>query len=250
MTIASIAPITIAPSTIVTADRLERLPAPARRYLETTGVVGAPWIETARIRYSGRFRLAADKPWMPIRAQQVYTTNPPGFRWQAKFKLAGLWIMSGDDTYRGGHGHMFGKIAGLFTVFDARGPELDQGTMLRYLNEMTWFPTAFLGDNITWQGVDDHSADVTFTDAGKSVTARLFFDEAGRLTNFVTQRYRENKGSYILGTWSTPMTKYATMAGLSLPVRGQAVWKLPEGDLPYADLEIEAIEYNVPVEPF
>ena len=112
----------IAPSTIVTADKLAGLPAPVRRYLETTGVVGAPWITTVRIRYSGRFRLAADKPWMPIRARQVYTTNPPGFHWQARFKIGGLWIMTGDDTYRDGHGHMFGKIAGLFTVFDARVP--------------------------------------------------------------------------------------------------------------------------------
>jgi len=30
--------------------------------------------------------------------------------------------------------------------------------MLRYLDEMTWFPTAFLGDNITWQAVDGGAA--------------------------------------------------------------------------------------------
>jgi hypothetical protein len=234
---------------VITDDRLHGLPAAVQRYLTYTGIVGTPWIETVRIHYRGRFRMAADKPWMPVRAEQVYTTNPPAFHWKARFKMAGLWLMTANDTYRAGHGHMFGKVAGLIKVVDFRGDELDQGTMLRYLNEMTWFPAAFLGDNITWQAVDDHAADVTFTDQGKHVTARLFFDDAGRLTDFVAQRYRESQGHFSLDTWSTPMTQYGVLAGLNLPVRGQAVWKLPSGDLPYADLELTSIEYNVPVEP-
>lgn len=237
-------------SHLVTADMLASLPAPVQRYLTYTGIVGIPWIDTVRIRYAGSFRMAVDKPWMPVRAEQVYTTNPPAFHWKARFKMAGLWLMTAHDTYKDGHGHMFGKVAGLIKVVDFRGAELDQGTMLRYLNEMTWFPTAFLGDNITWQAVDDHAADVTFTDQGRSVLARLFFDDAGRLTDFVAQRYRENKGSFTLDTWSTPMTKHGTLAGLNLPVGGQAVWKLPAGDLPYADLTLSSIEYNVPIESF
>jgi hypothetical protein len=33
-------------------------------------------------------------------------------------------------------------------------------------------------------------------------------------------------------------------AGLKLPIRGQAVWNLESGDLPYVDLEITEVEYN------
>ena len=164
--------------------------------------------------------------------------------------MFGLWIASGNDTYKAGHGHMFGKIAGLYTIFDARGDELDQGTMMRYLNEMTWFPIALLSDYVTWQAVDDHSFDVTFTDGGKSVTARFIIDEAGRLINFITKRYRENKGKYTLDRWTTPMTEWGIMAGLNLPIRGQAVWKLPTGDLPYADFKLAEVEYNEPIEKF
>jgi hypothetical protein len=229
---------------------LQNLPEPVQRYLTYTGVIGQPWINTAHVKYAGRFRLAADRPWMPVTATQYYTTNPPSFVWNARFKIAGLPLVGGHDTYKGGHGHMFGKAVGLFTVFDARGEEIDQGTMLRYLNEMTWFPIAFLGQNITWQGVDDHSAQVTFTDCGKSVSARLFFDNAGRLTDFTAMRYREHRGQYSLDPWSTPMTQYGVFAGLNLPIRGQAVWSLPSGDLPYADLKLTEIEYNVPIPSF
>jgi len=40
------------------------------------------------------------------------------------------------------------------------------------------------------------------------------------------------------------MTEHGTLAGLNLPLRGQAVWKLPTGDLPYADLKLTEVEYN------
>jgi len=103
---------------------------------------------------------------------------------------------------------------------------------------------SFLGENITWHDVDDHSAQVTFTDCGKSVSGLMIFDDRGRLTNFTTKRYREIDGEFSLDPWSTPITGYGVRAGLNLPVRGQAVWSLPAGDLPYADLEITDVEYN------
>lgn len=236
---------------LVTAYMLQNLPEPAQRYLNYTGVVGQPWINMVRIKYTGIFCLAADKPWLPIKAEQVYTTNPPEFHWKARLKMMGLWIFSGSDTYKAGHGHMFGKVAGLYTVFDERSVEIDQGTMMRYLNEMMWFPIALLSDYITWQAVDDHSCDVTFTDCGKSVTARLIIDELGRMTDFIAKRwYRENKGPYTLDTWTTPMTEWGKLAGLNLPIRVQAVWKLPAGDFPYADVKVTEVEYNGPIESF
>ena len=51
---------------VVTVSMLENLPGLVRRYFEYTGVVGQPWIHTARVQYRGTFRLGADKPWMPI----------------------------------------------------------------------------------------------------------------------------------------------------------------------------------------
>ena len=229
---------------LVTPGMLEQLPAPVRRFLAHTGVVGTPWIDTVRLKQVGQFRLGADRPWMPMRAEETYTTDPPSLTWNARFKVKGLPLLRARDRYEAGHGHMYGKLAGLVTVFDARGPELDQATMIRYLNEMMWFPTAFLRENITWEEVDEHTARVTFTDGGRSVSADMTFDDKGRLTNFATKRYREIEGSFSLDRWSTPITGYGQLAGLNLPIRGQAVWNLPEGDLVYAKLQVTEIEYN------
>jgi hypothetical protein len=229
---------------LITSDMFEKLPDSVQRYLAYTGVVGSPWIDTVRLKQVGKFRQGPDRPWMPVTADEFFTTNPPSLIWNARFKVAGLPLLRAKDRYESGHGHMFGKLAGLFTVFDISGEELDQATMIRYLNEIMWFPTAFLGENISWEDVDEHSAQVTFSDHGKSVAARMFFDDVGRIANFTTMRYREIDGEFSFDRWSTPILGYGKLAGLKLPIRGQAVWNLASGDLPYADLKIMDLEYN------
>lgn len=233
---------------LVTADMLQGLPEPVQRYMNWTGVVGKPWIRTARVRQVGRFRQGLDKPWMPMAADQVFTIDPPAMVWQARFKMFGLPLMSAHDSYKDGQGHMFGKAAGLFTIFDDRSEKLSLGTQVRYLSEMIWFPIAYLSDYITWTSVDDHSADVAMTDHGRTVSGRMFFDDHGRPTTFEAMRYREVNGDYVWLPWHTPTLEYGLRGGLNIPVRGEVFWRMPEGDLTYGDFEIVEVEYNRPGE--
>lgn len=231
-------------NTTITPDRLESLPQPIQRYMRWTDVIGKAWINQVYLEQTGRFRMAPDRPWMPMRAIQTYATNPPSFEWNARFKLFGLPLMQARDRYQVGHGHMFGRLAGLFPIFDVQGEKLDQGAMLRYLSEVIWFPIAFLGDNMSWETIDDHSARVTMTDAGRSVSGVLHVDQQGRPTNFTCQRYYMQGDDFTLEDWSTPISKYGQMAGLNLPLNGAAQWKLAEGDFTYIELDITTIEYS------
>jgi hypothetical protein len=234
-------------TSVITEDDLLRLPAPIQRYMRYSGVVGRPPIKTAIVKYAGKFRLGPGQPWMHLVAEQFYTVNPPGFLWKAQFKAAGLPIMFGQDIYKNGHSRMHGKLLGLFTVVDGQGDEVDQGAMVRYLLEIPWFPTAYLEENISWQEIDDHAADVTLDAFGQQVTGRMFFDDAGRLLNFRAQRYGEFQGKFVLHTWSTPITEYGSFAGLNLPCAGTATWLLPSGDLPYIQYRLKEVIYNRPV---
>jgi hypothetical protein len=237
-------------SSVITEADLAGLPAPVQRYLTYTGVLGKPRIDTVHLKYKGKFRTGTGKPWLPISATQVYTTNPPGFLWKARFKFAGLPLMVGMDTYKAGHSHMHGKLAGLFTVVDGHGVEVDQGTMVRYLQEMTWFPSAYLGENITWTAVSDHAADVSLHDRGKMVTGRIYFDDDGRLLTFIAQRYGDFDGKYSIAKWTTPTTEYGLFNSLRLPIAGLGIWQLPGGDLAYVNVRVTEIDYNQSIEPF
>ena len=235
---------TTAGEAVVTEEMLKELPEPVRRYLKHTGIVGKPSVDTVYLEQKGQMYLGAGQGWVPLDAEEHYTVQPPGFVWDVTIHQGPLPIARGRDKYAGGEGRMLIKAGSLFTVVDDKGPEMDQGSMMRYLSEMIWFPTAFLDDNISFEPIDDESARVTLTDGGKSVSATMYFDEEGKVTDFVAKRYRTVEGGYDLETWSAPVYEYGELAGLKLPLRGGAVWNLPEGDLKYADITITHLEYN------
>jgi len=230
---------------VVTEEMLQNLPEPVRRCLGYTGTVGKPFVNTVRLKQKGRMHPSAKGAWIPLEAEEYYSVQPPGFVWDATMYRGPLPIARGRDIYAGGKGRMLIKAGSLFIVVDDKGEEMDQGSMIRYLSEMIWFPTAFLGDNVSFEPINDESARVTLTDVNKSLSATMYFDEEGRFTDFVAKRYRTVLGGYELETWSTPTYEYGEHAGLKLPLRGGAVWKLPKGDLKYVDITITDLEYNI-----
>ena len=228
---------------VVTEDMLAGLPDPVQRYLRYTGIVGTPSARTVYLRQQGSVRLAGQR-WIPLAAQEWFSVRPPGFVWDATMRVAGLPVARARDMYQGGQGCMLVKAASLVTVADTRGEEMDQGSMMRYLSELMWFPTAFLEDNISFQAIDATSARVTLTDQGNTATATLYFDPVGRLANFVARRYAIAGNSRDLQTWSVPVTSYGEFEGLRLPVRVKAVWNLAEGDREDIDVSVTGLRYD------
>jgi hypothetical protein len=229
---------------IATEEMLEGIPEPARRYLRYAGVVGRPLVDTVRIRQAG-YMLPANGIRLPITAVQWYTVDPPGFVWDATVPVAGVPIARGRDGYLDGSGLMTIRIASLFPVVDASGPEMNQASLVRHLSEMPWFPSAFLRDRVSWEPIDDTSVRVTITDGDLRATGVLVIDEEGRLTEFRSERHALVGKGFELRPWTAPTRGYGELAGLRLPVRGAAVWTLPDGsELPYIELEVTEIEYD------
>lgn len=235
---------------IVTEEMLQKLPDPVKRYLIYTGVVGKPIVQTVRLKQVGKIRKDITQPWMNFEAKQYYSVSPPGFVWIAYMKTFGLPLMRVRDYYLEGRGNILVKALSLFTVADSGGEKMDQGAMTRYLNEMMWFPSAYLGKNISFEPIDASSAKVTLKDMGKNVTATMYFDDEGKLTNFMAPRYRDmGKGKFELENWSTPIRGYGEFEGLRLPIQGAGVWNLREGDLEYIDVKITDLKFN-PEDPY
>jgi hypothetical protein len=229
---------------VVTEEMLRDLPEPVQRYLHYTGIVGRSLVNTIYLKQKGAMHPSAQGAWIPLEAVEHYTVEPPGFVWSVTLRKGPLPLARGRDMYARGKGSMLIKAGSLFTVVDSRGEEMDQGSMVRYLSEMIWFPTAFLGENVFFEPVDDNSARVTLSHQRRSASATMYFDREGRFKDFVAKRHRTVEGGYDLDTWSTPAYEFGELAGSRLPVRGGAVWKLPEGDLKYADITITDLEYD------
>ena len=232
-------------SGIVEEKDLAGLPGTVQRYLRYTGVVGHEKINTVRLKQTGALRQTPEDTWKNIEAVEYFSVDPPAFVWMGRMSAGPFSIVAARDSYRGEQGRMFIKMLGVKTIGDVQGEEMDYSSLVRYLNEMMWFPTAFLNDNIRWEAIDDNSARVTITDGQKSASAVMYFDEKGALTNFSGERYHEVNGVFVKDIWETPMTGYGEFNGLRLPVKGEAVWKMSSGDFSYIKLEVTGLEYNV-----
>ncbi|MFB6290267.1 MAG: DUF6544 family protein [Candidatus Bipolaricaulia bacterium] len=231
---------------VITEEDLNGLPEPVQRHLRYAGVIGRKKIRTVRLKQEGRFRQGKSGSWMNFEAEQYYTTEPPGFIWKTDMNFLPLVSVIGRDKYYKGKGNMLIKLPPFIKIADAKGDKIDQGTLVRYLNEVMWFPTAYLSDYISWESIDSNSARAIMTDHGTTVSAVLHFDKSGRLVNFVAERYYMAGGETSLETWSTPIEEYGERNGLRIPIKGKGVWKLDSGDFTYIELEVTELEYGVP----
>lgn len=232
---------------IITEEDITDLPEPVQRYLRYTGVIGKERVSTVRLKQTGFMRPKPDGKWVPLEAEEYYTADSPGFVWMGRLTMAPLMTVSAQDMYTDGKGNMHIKLLSTVTVADAKGKEMDEASLMRYFNEMMWFPTAYVSDRVKWEPIDESSARATMTDHGITVSAVFHFDGEGRITNFVAKRgYDTGGGKLVMKTWSTPITEYATINGLRLPVKGEAIWHLDSGEYSYIRLEITDIEYDKP----
>ena len=231
------------PRIVVEQDILD-LPAPVQRWLRASNVLGTPYPVIVRLRQEGEFRMGEEKEWMPFSAEEYYTTDPPGYLWSARFTMAPLLAVSGRDRYAEGRASIQMRILSLITVANDSSPDLNQGAMLRFLNETMWFPAGILSPYITWQPKDDRSAIATMSYGGVTASATFMFDDRGRLTDMTAERFDTAKKAIL--PWSTPITDYAEFGGIKVPVEGAGVWYYDTGQFPYIRLRVTDLEYNRP----
>ena len=125
---------------------------------------------------------------------------------------------------------------------------MNQSETVTLFNDMCMLAPATLIDrDIQWRELDARTVHATFTNVGVTISAVLTFDDAGDLRSFESDdRYLSADGhEYERYRWSTPMRDYRELGGRRIATRGEASWRLPDGDFSYAELEIVDIAYNV-----
>ncbi|MCA1781607.1 MAG: hypothetical protein LC679_05330 [Intrasporangiaceae bacterium] len=226
----------------VSEEDLATLPEPVRRWLRWSGVVGRPIPSTVRLRQEGELRIGG-RGWIPFTAQEYYSTASPAFVWKARITMASGVEVVGKDSYLDGRGALEMRLLGVVPVARDSGPAVDEADLLRFLNEIMWFPAGALIPEITWEPVDDGSARATMTHGAASGTATFFFDAQGRLTNMVADRYDRESAAVV--PWSTPVGSYGEFDGVRLSTSGEAVYTRPSGDYSYIRLRVTDVEFDV-----
>lgn len=229
---------------------LEVLPPPVLRYLALALRARKTPVRAVRLQHRGTFRTKPEQPWRPIRGEQYFSADPPGFVWWGRVRLMpGVWIDARDKSMAG-EGSMRVMVASTWTLAELGGPEIDQGALLRLLAEMVWFPTAFLdSQNVSWTPIDEASAEATLTLQGRHVRAVFHFGPDGLPQRVTAHRYRDVGGKGVLTPWSGQMRDFRAHDGLLVPYEVEVSWQLENGAFPYARFRLERIEFDRP-EPF
>jgi hypothetical protein len=117
------------------------------------------------------------------------------------------------------------------------------------LNDMCVLaPATLIAPTVAWEPAGDgHSVRAAFTNAGRTIRAELFFNESGELVDFRSDdRYRLlPDGKPVIARWSTPISAYRSFGPFHLAGQGDARWHDRDGEVPYIELTIDSIEYNV-----
>ena len=232
-----------APARPVTEADLEPLPEPVRRWLRFSGVVGTQRPTTVRLRQEGEFRMDG-KGWLPYRAEQHFTTDPPGFLWRVSVRMAPLVSVLGRDRYRNGEGSLQMRVLGLVPVADETGGGLDQGDLLRYLGEVQWFPAAALVEYIAWESLEADSSKATMTYGGVTASMTFLFGPEGRFLEARADRYNDARRRN--EAWVNRNDADREFCGIRVPAVGEARWEYDSGSHPYIRWRITEVQQDPP----
>jgi hypothetical protein len=224
----------------VSEEDLADLPEPVQRWLQTSGALDKPASETTSLSQTGRLKTEPGGNWMPVRANQTVSVQPPAFLWTASVEAVPQIHLAGRDKFIDGHGEMLIKLLSLVPVAHSTGNEIDQGALVRYLSEMVWYPRAATQDYIEWEEVDDHHAEATMQYKGVEGTGVFTFAD-GRPVRFEADRFYDRPNGATKERWVVEMSKHKELGGLMVPTKAAVTWKL-DPDFTWYELQISSLK--------
>lgn len=232
---------------VLTEQDIEHLPEPVQKYLRLVGVVGKEKVNNYRAEFIGSMKTDKNRDWMDVKISQYSFIDNLTRLFYIKAVMFGLPIV-GLHFCTSSIAHMVIKIAGLLTVVNGRGEEMNQAETVTVFNDMCLLAPATLIDNkIKWQLIDFKTVKATFKNGKYTISALLYFDDEGKLINFESEdRYFSPSGkTFESAKWSTPIMEYKKVKDYYLPSYAEAFWSLPDGDFTYVRFHVHNIEYNV-----
>ncbi len=234
-------------TSVITQEDLAHLPGPIQKYLRYVGVLGKEKVHNYLVKFDGGMKADRTRDWMKVQVQQYSFTDITTRLFFMTAKMFGLPVI-GLHAYKGSTARMKIKIAGLIPVVNGEGEKMNQSETVTVFNDMCLLaPATLIDKRIQWELIDDYTVKAKFRNQAYTITATLYFNEEGQLTNFVSDdRFLSETGkTFESYRWSTPISDYQNINGYMLPTYGEAVWSLPEGDFSYIRFRIKNVEYNV-----
>jgi hypothetical protein len=150
----------------------------------------------------------------------------------------------GKDALNNGKGTMTIKLWGLLPIVQARGRDIDQGSMIRYLAESIWFPSLMMSRSCSWTSIDSNHVQVHFKAGDQTANGVFGFDESEELVSFSSMRYYDVTDRLERWVAKIDPTSYQDFEGVRIPTKASITWELTNGDFHWLDVEIMTAVFN------
>ena len=219
-------------------EETEKLPTLVHSWLKKVGALESEAPAAVRFTQKGKLRLAPNKSWIDFNANQYVRLNDPAFLWTARVGDGEMMQFSGVDRFEKGIGNMNIALFGLFDVVDAKGPTMDQGTAVRYLAEIVWYPWLAKSKRIEWEEIDGQRIKAIFYLNDLQVEGVFSFNKEGLPTTFEAMRHNAEKKKMIPWRVDIGEESFQKKGDVLIPTKAAVSWEFRSGDFHWLDLEV------------
>lgn len=233
--------------TLLEEKDIAHLPYAVQRYLRYCNVLHKPVVTNFKVCFRGRIRKNDGSGWMNFSSEQFnfIRSTRRFFFMDATMKHLPV---SGFHCFNNASAFMDIRLASALRIVYESGPEMDTAETVTFFNDMCCLaPATLIDSRIRWFDADSEKVRTVFTNNGISISAWLYFNKDGALTNFVSSdRYATmNDGSMKKLRWATPLKDYRMTSDTRLAHYAETIYTYPEGDFCYGEFRATAVAYNV-----
>ena len=230
-------------NSLLTEADMAALPEAVKKYIRYSGSVGKPKVNNFKIDFSGKIRKDEQSEWMPFTSEQYNMMDIPTRLFFMKAEMKHLPV-AGFHRFENGSAYMDIRLLSLFKVLFQDGSEMNMAETVTFFNDMCCMaPATLIDKRISWQEAGENVVKATFTNNGITITALLYFNDAGELINFKSDdRYNADAGKKL--PWATPLKNYREVNGYKLAGYAETIYTYPDRDLCYGIFKMRSVIYN------
>lgn len=228
---------------LLTEKDIVHLPLPVQKYLRYAGVINKEKVNNVRIVFDVEMR-EKGKDWFKATSVQYNFYDEPTRLFFMKAKMFGMTV-PGYHRYVEANATMDIRLFGLFPIVKQSGDVMNKTETVTLFNDMCLMvPATLIDKRIQWEPINSLTTKAVFTNSGISISAILYFNEAGQLINF-TSDDRTAISDMKQYRFSTPVAGYENLNGINVMSGGEAIWHYPDGEFVYGKFKLKSIQYNI-----
>ena len=224
---------------------LAGLPAAVQKWLGRSGVIGKEKIYFVRMKQKIEIRSNPGDKKLCFKAERYFSPQSPVLVWQTRMQKIPLTCLNRNINAENNHDKILTSDLPWSDLIKAsRNKKMNERTLLLYLSEICWFPSAALNKYIQWEAINTHSAKVTINCKGSIVSGVFEFDKNGDMVNFSSGNCCYNGQYAPVEKWQVEIKAYSQFNGIRIPGESEIKWKTTTGNINSIKLEITDLEFN------